>query len=81
MIRRMFRRIAETGGATASRRELQRSSRLRVQDAQQIADGQQTTRPLYMRRARRWRDGRRPVQEGEDIRVFYSQPWVMVGSD
>jgi N-acyl-D-amino-acid deacylase len=76
--------IAENGGAEqitivncASHRDYE------FKTLQQIADAQQTTpTAIYMQVVR---DGGATVvarsMKEEDIRVFYTQPWVMVGSD
>ncbi|HVG23385.1 MAG TPA: D-aminoacylase [Thermoanaerobaculia bacterium] len=76
--------IAETGGADrvtivncAAHRDYE------FKTLQQIADAQQTTPvEVYMQVVR---DGGATVvgrsMKDEDIRVFYEQPWVMVGSD
>jgi N-acyl-D-amino-acid deacylase len=76
--------IAETGGAdriTIVNCSAHRDYEFKT--LQQIADAQQTTpTAVYMQVVR---DGGATVvaqsMKDEDIRVFYSQPWVMVGSD
>jgi N-acyl-D-amino-acid deacylase len=76
--------IAETGGAdriTIVNCSAHRDYEFKT--LQQIADAQQTTpTAVYMQVVR---DGGATVvgrsMKLEDIRVFYSQPWVMVGSD
>jgi N-acyl-D-amino-acid deacylase len=76
--------ITETGGAdriTIVNCSAHRDYEFKT--LQQIADAQQTTpTAVYMQVVR---DGGATVvgrsMKDEDIRVFYSQPWVMVGSD
>ena len=76
--------IAETGGAdriTIVNCSAHRDYEFKT--LQQIADAQQTTpAAVYMQVVR---DGGATVvgqsMKDEDIRVFYSQPWVMAGSD
>jgi N-acyl-D-amino-acid deacylase len=76
--------IAETGGAdsvTIVNCSAHRDYEFKT--LQQIADAQQTTPvEVYMQVVR---DGGATVvgrsMKEEDIRVFYTQPWVMVGSD
>jgi len=76
--------IAETGGAdriTIVNCSAHRDYEFKT--LQQIADAQQTTpTAVYMQVVR---DGGATVvarsMKEEDIRVFYSQPWVMTGSD
>ncbi|HEV7765258.1 MAG TPA: D-aminoacylase [Thermoanaerobaculia bacterium] len=76
--------IAETGGAdsvTIVNCSAHRDYEFKT--LQQIADAQQTTPvEVYMQIVR---DGGATVvgrsMKEDDIRVFYSQPWVMVGSD
>ncbi len=76
--------IAETGGAdriTIVNCSTHRDYEFKT--LQQIADSQQTTpAAVYMQVVR---DGGATVvgrsMKDEDIRVFYSQPWVMAGSD
>ena len=78
--------LRHVGGLTADRITIVNCSAHRdyeFKTLQQIADAQQTTpTAVYMQVVR---DGGATVvgrsMKDEDIRVFYSQPWVMVGSD